>query len=211
MSHLTALVSLGGHCYCPAFQKLEHLLKVPIWSPFGETMCEFPATIPSQLWKASEPFSSLFQSMRTLWLFMLAAASGNPIQICLTLWSSSAFAVECSVWINLLDPLKGAASSIILMVCFQLQGQRTLPVYKHEIDSHCLGCLGAGKNRLRSDEKVKLREVKGLAPNHTAINEGSNDQNTSVLTIGPVSFHYFLNCFVLYPSSKIFKCISCFN
>lgn len=61
---------------------------------------------------------------------------------------------------------------------------------------------------MRSDEKVKLREVKGLAPNHTAINEGSNDQNTSVLTIGPVSFHYFLNCFVLYPSSKIFKCIS---
>lgn len=61
---------------------------------------------------------------------------------------------------------------------------------------------------MRSDEKLKLREVKRLAPNHTAINGGTNDQNTSVLTIRPVSFHYFLNYFVLYPSSKIFKCIS---
>lgn len=83
--HLTALDFLRGHCDCPAFQKLEHLLKAPIWSLLGETMCGFLATKPSQLRKALEPV--FFSLWKLSWPITLPVALGNLIQICRTFWS----------------------------------------------------------------------------------------------------------------------------
>ena len=85
-------------------------------------------------------FFFLFQSIRTFLAFQVGCWVGKPDpDLPYSLISRSAFAVESSVCINLLGPTqRSRVLLIILMVYFQLPGQRTLPVYKHEIDSHCL-------------------------------------------------------------------------
>lgn len=147
-------------------------------------MCGFTPTKPSQLWKASEPFFFfffLFQSMRTFLAFHVGCCVGKPDpDLPYSLISRSAFSVESSVCINLLGPTQKEQSSLD-----NFDGAFSVARPKN---SSCLQAWNwltlswrfrAGKNRLRSDEKLKLREVRDL-PQITQLSMGEAMTRTQV-------------------------------
>lgn len=122
--------------WLPYFLKTRTCIEGPFLSLFGENMCGFPATRPSQLWKAEDSiFVGLWEHSWPTTL-PLSWETSFKLDLLLALGVGFHSGMQCSVLL-FSDSLRGAKFSFgsFLKIHFQSRGQRTLPVYQHEIDT----------------------------------------------------------------------------